>query len=158
MIPATATYVLLSLLGGVFIPIMAALSGTMGRTLGNPALAALIVNAGALVMVLAYTAATGSLRLSLADLGRLGPLQLLSGFGIAFYLLSVTYVAPRFGVGNAIMLVVAAQIASSATIDQFGLFGAPRKPLDLVRLAGLAIMVVGVVVAQLAAGRAKPLP
>ena len=53
------------------------------------------------------------------------------------------------------MLVVAAQIVSSATIDQFGLFGAPQKPIDLLRLVGLLIMVVGVVIAQYAANSAK---
>ncbi|MBI3437475.1 MAG: DMT family transporter [Proteobacteria bacterium] len=76
---------------------------------------------------------------------------MLAGFGIAFYIISITYVAPRFGVGNAVMLVVAAQIASSAVIDQFGLFGAPQKPIDALRVIGLAIMVVGVVIAQYAA-------
>jgi transporter family-2 protein len=49
---------------------------------------------------------------------------------------------------------VAAQIASSAVIDHFGLLGAPQKPIDWLRAAGLAIMVTGVVIAQLAASKA----
>ena len=81
------------------------------------------------------------------------PLQLVAGFGMAFYLLSITFLAPRFGVGNAVMLVVAGQIVSSAMIDHFGLFGAPHRPIDLMRASGLAIMVVGVVIAQLAANK-----
>jgi bacterial/archaeal transporter family-2 protein len=151
-----AFYAALALLAGVLIPIMAALSGAMGRTLGNPSAAALIVSGGAFLMVLAYTLANGGAHFSLASLQRATPLQLVSGFAMAFYVLSIVYLAPRFGVGNAVMLVVAAQIASSAAIDHFGLFGAPQKPIDALRAGGLAIMVVGVVIAQLAANGAKP--
>ena len=151
----TPLYIALSLLGGVFIPITAALSGAMGRTLGNPNTAAFITIAGAFLLVLAFTLAGHGAGVSLATLRQVPALQLVAGFGIAFYILSITYVAPRFGVGNAIMLVVAAQIASSAAIDQFGLFGAPQKPIDMLRAAGLAIMVVGVVIAQYAAAHPR---
>jgi transporter family-2 protein len=54
------------------------------------------------------------------------------------------------------MLVVAAQIACSATIDHFGFFGAAQKPIDALRAVGLVIMIVGVVIAQYAAAHAKP--
>jgi transporter family-2 protein len=151
----TPLYVALSLLGGILIPITAALSGAMGRTLGNPNIAAFITIAGAFLMVLAVTLATNGEAISFTTLRQLPLLQLAAGFGIAFYILAITYVAPRFGVGNAIMLVVAAQIASSAAIDQFGLFGALQKPIDALRAVGLAIMVVGVVIAQYAAAHPK---
>ena len=144
-------YIALSTLAGVLIPIMAALSGALGRTLDNPWAAATIVCAGGFAMVLAFALATGSAAVSWETLKQAKPLQLLAGFGFAFYLVAITWLAPRFGVGNAVMLVVAGQIASSAVIDHFGLFGAPQKPVDLMRMTGLAIMVVGVVIAQLAA-------
>lgn len=148
-----AFYVALSLLAGVLIPIMAALSGAMGRTLGNPQVASLLVVTGAFLMALAFSLATGAQGFDWGRLTQATPLQVASGFAMAFYLLSITYLAPRFGVGNAVMLVVAGQIASSAVIDHFGLFGAPHKPIDLMRAAGLVIMVIGVVIAQTAANR-----
>ena len=83
------------------------------------------------------------------------PLQLLAGVGFAFYLLSITWVGPRFGIGNAIMFVLGGQIISSALIDHFGLFGAPHKPIDLLRAAGLVIMATGIVIAQIAANNAR---
>jgi transporter family-2 protein len=153
-----AFYAALALFAGVLIPIMAALSGAMGRAFGNPSLAALLVTGGAFLAVLAFTVATGSARWPENLLHAATPLQLAAGLGMAFYVISITYLAPRFGVGNAVMLVVAAQIASSAAIDHFGLFGAPQRPIDWLRAAGLAIMVVGVVIAQAAANGAKPLP
>jgi transporter family-2 protein len=85
------------------------------------------------------------------------PLQLVAGLGMAFYLLSATWLAPRFGVGNFVMFVLAGQLVSSALIDHFGLFGAPQRPVDLMRLVGIAVMAAGVVIAQLAVSNTRPI-
>lgn len=154
--PTLAFYIALSTTGGILIPIMAALSGALGRALDNPWAAAAIVSAGAFALVLAFTLATGSMNVSWDALKQAKPLQLLAGVGFAFYLLSITWVGPRFGIGNAVMFVLAGQIVSSALIDHFGLFGAPHKPIDLLRAAGLVIMAVGVAVAQYAANNTRP--
>lgn len=154
--PTLAFYIALSTVGGILIPIMAALSGALGRTLDNPWAAAAIVSAGAFALVLAFTMLTGSMNVSWDTLRQAKPLQLLAGIGFAFYLLSITWVGPRFGIGNAVMFVLGGQIISSAVIDHFGLFGAPNKPVDLLRAAGLVIMAAGIVIAQIAANNAKP--
>jgi transporter family-2 protein len=154
--PTLAFYVALSTVGGILIPIMAALSGALGRTLDNPWAAAAIVSAGAFALVLAFTLATGSMNVSWSALQQAKPLHLLAGVGFAFYLLSITWVGPRFGIGNAVMFVLGGQIISSAMIDHFGLFGAPHKPIDLLRAAGLVIMAVGIAVAQVAANNTRP--
>ena len=149
-------YAGLSLAAGIFIPVTAALSGSMGRALGNPSMAAIVTTAGAFLLVLLYSFATGAVHVSANALAQLTPLQWLAGFGIAFYTVSITFLAPRFGVGNAVMLVLVGQIISAAAIDHFALFGAPQKPIDWLRAAGIAIMVIGVVIAQTAASNAKP--
>lgn len=154
--PSLAFYIALSTVGGILIPIMAALSGALGRTLDNPWAAAAIVSAGVFALVLAFTMLTGSMNVSWDTLRQAKPLQLLAGIGFAFYLLSITWVGPRFGIGNAVMFVLGGQIISSAVIDHFGLFGAPNKPVDLLRAAGLVIMAAGIVIAQIAANNAKP--
>ena len=153
--PSLAFYIALSTLGGILIPIMAALSGALGRTLDNPWAAAGIVSAGAFVTVLAFTLLTGN-HISCEALKQAKPLQLLAGLGFAFYLLSITWVGPRFGIGNAIMFVLAGQIISSAAIDHFGLFGAPQKPIDALRGIGLVVMATGILIAQIAANNARP--
>ena len=154
--PTLAFYIALSTTGGILIPIMAALSGALGRTLDNPWAAAAIVSAGAFALVLAFTLATGSMNVSWDALRQARPLQLLAGVGFAFYLLSITWVGPRFGIGNAVMFVLGGQIISSALIDHFALFGAPHKPVDLLRVTGLVIMAAGIVIAQVAANNTRP--
>jgi transporter family-2 protein len=154
--PTLAFYIALSTLGGILIPIMAALSGALGRTLDNPWAAAAIVSAGAFATVLAFTLLTGSMHISFDALKQARPMQLLAGLGFAYYLLSITWVGPRFGIGNAIMFVLAGQILSSAAIDHFGLFGAPHKPIDALRGVGLVVMATGIAIAQIAANNARP--
>ena len=68
---------------------------------------------------------------------------LAAGLLIAFYVLSVTWVAPRFGVGNAIFCVLLGQLLSAAVIDQFGLMGAVVRNMSLLRAGGIACMAAG---------------
>ena len=75
---------------------------------------------------------------------------LLGGALVAFYILSVTYLAPRMGIGNAIFAVLLGQLVSAAAIDHFGLFGANVTPLNATRTLGLALMAGGVWVTRLA--------
>ena len=72
----------------------------------------------------------------------------LGGVLVAFYVLSITWVAPRFGLGNAITCVLLGQLLSAAVIDQWGLMGAIVREVTPVRAAGLAIMAIGVVLTQ----------
>lgn len=153
---SVAFYAAISALAGVLIPILAALSGALGRTLDNPWAASAITITGAFALVVAVTLATGSANVSWDVMKQAKPIQLVAGLGMAFYICSATWLAPRFGVGNFVMFVLAGQLVSSAMIDHFGLFGAPQKPLDLMRIAGIAIMAAGVVIAQMAASSARP--
>ncbi len=154
--PTLAFYIALSTVGGILIPIMAALSGGLGRTLDNPWMAAAIVSGGGFALTLAFALLNGGANISWESLQQTKPAQLLAGAGFAFYLLSITWVGPRFGIGNAVMFVLAGQIISSAAIDHFGLFGAPQKPIDLLRAVGLVVMASGIAIAQITANNTKP--
>ena len=62
-------------------------------------------------------------------------------------------IIPRFGAGNFVAFILIAQLATAAIIDQFGFFGIPRNPLGMAKLGGLALIVCGVVLVQLAGGK-----
>ena len=141
---------LLMLLAGIGIPVLAALNARLGANVGSPAVAA------AVLFVVAFGVAAAAALIvgpgaSAAAAGRLGgqPAHLfLGGAFVAFYVLAVTYVAPTFGVGNAVFFVLLGQLVSSALIDQFGLFGARPSPIDARRALGLALMAAGVLLAR----------
>lgn len=139
-------YALIMLLAGVGIPTLAALNAALGKYMGSPAAAATILFTVAFATAAVMTLATGPQ--ALTRVAGAPKHLLLGGVLVAFYVLSVTYIAPTFGVGNAIFFVLIGQLISAATIDHFGLFGAQLSPLTLTRATGLAIMGFGVWVTQ----------
>lgn len=141
-----AHYALIMLVAGMGIPLLAALNAALGQLIGSPA-------AAAVVLFLVALCATGIVALftgitAVAAVPAAPKHLLLGGVFVAFYVLSITYIAPHFGVGNAIFFVLIGQLISAAAIDHFGLFGAQVSPLTLTRSAGLALMALGVWVTQ----------
>ncbi|MGB3457586.1 MAG: DMT family transporter [Litorimonas sp.] len=129
---------------GIGIPIMAAMNAALGVRLGSAPLATTIllaVGAGVagLYCILAAPSAAGSPNPSSINFVYFG-----AGFFVAFYILSITAIAPRFGLGNAIFFVLLGQMISAALIDQFGLIGSQKISITPRRALGLAVMVLGV--------------
>jgi transporter family-2 protein len=143
----TIRYAAIMLAAGIGIPVLAALNAQLGTRIGSPFAAASVLFTVAFLAAIVVLLATGGLgKLALV------PAQpkhlLLAGLLVAFYVLSITWVAPRFGVGNAIFCVLLGQLISAAVIDHFGLMGAAAKPVDLARAGGLLLMAAGVLLAQ----------
>lgn len=139
-------YSCLMLAAGVGIPIMAALSAGVGTRHGSPALAASLLFLVALSVSVAFLFTVGG-GLRAVPKTWLPFYFYLGGVFVAFYVLSVTWVAPQFGVGNAVAFVLLGQIISMAAIDQFGLLGAPIHAINLQRSVGFILMSVGVFLA-----------
>jgi len=57
---------------------------------------------------------------------------------------SIGYTAPRLGLAKSLTIMVAAQLLAALLFDHFGLFGASVRSLNVSRLGGLALMIVGV--------------
>ena len=57
---------------------------------------------------------------------------------------AISYMIPRVGVAASITSIVAGQLLVSMILDHFGLLGAAERPLDLTRVLGMAIVLVGV--------------
>ncbi|MEQ1511993.1 MAG: DMT family transporter [Lysobacteraceae bacterium] len=144
-------YAVWASMAGMFIPVMAVLNARLGRTLGEPLHAAFILFAvGLLATGLASLAFTGRLP-SPAALRLVAPINFAGGAIVGFYIFSITLLAPRFGVGNAILFVMTAQIFTSAAIDHFGLFDAAVRPMTALRAGGLALLLAGLWISQLSA-------
>jgi len=72
--------------------------------------------------------------------------------------LSATLLAPQLGVGNFIMFAVVAQVMVSAVIDHFGLLGVMVREINAMKLLGIAVLILGLVITQLANSPKTPLP
>lgn len=133
---------------GALIPLMAILNAGLARTTGGIIQATVILLAVGLLAALAVSLLAGARLPGFGTYSAIAPRQYAGGFIVAFYVLSITFLAPRFGVGNAILLAVTAQLITSAFIDHFALAGAALRPITLVRGVGLGIVIVGVVITQ----------
>ena len=134
------------LAAGIGIPVLAALNAALGRFIGAPAVAATVLFAVAFVTALIVALVTPND--GLAKLATAPRHLFLAGSLIAFYVLTITWIAPIIGVGNAVFFVLIGQMIAAATIDHFGLFGANVTPLSLTRATGIAVMAVGVFITQ----------
>ena len=139
-------HALLMFAAGVGIPILAAMNASLGRLIGSPAVAAcvLFIVACACATVVALITQPSAF----AKLGSAPKPLFLAGVLIAFYLLSITWIAPIIGLGNAVFLVLLGQLCAAAAIDHFGLFQAVVTPLSWTRAGGLALMAAGVFLVQ----------
>ena len=100
---------------GVGIPVMAALSASLGTRYGSSAFAASVLFLVALIISVTFLFAVDG---GLKQLPRT-PVPFYfycGGVFVAFYVLSVTWVAPQFGVGNAVAFVLLGQIIHNTTI------------------------------------------
>jgi len=139
---------LIMLLAGIGIPVLATMNARLGANIGSPAAAGVVLCvvgmcAATVVMLRAGTPALGLVVTQPKYL-------FLAGVLMAFYVLSITYIAPTFGVGNAVFFVLIGQLISAAVIDHFGLLGANVTPLSAMRALGIAVMAAGVAITQFA--------
>lgn len=136
------------LAAGVGIPVLASLNAQLGQRIGSPPAAAAVLFLVAAGVALAVTVLSSGAS-ALSEVPAQPPRLFLAGILIAFYVLSITWIAPRFGLGNAVFCVLLGQIASASAIDHFGLFGVTRQPLNLTRGSGIAAMALGLILLRL---------
>lgn len=66
----------------------------------------------------------------------------------AVFVVAATWGVPRLGVATTITLMVAGQLALSLALDHFGALGAPRQALSLTRVAGVGLVIAGVLLVR----------
>lgn len=139
----SAIYALFMLIAGIGIPTMAMLNGGLGGKLLSSTLATTISLAVGFTAAVIYLLATEGVPAKLFE-ANTPVYYYLGGFCVAFYIISVTWIAPKFGISNAIAFALLGQLISMSLIDHFGLLGAQQFSLSTQRVIGLSLMAVGV--------------
>jgi transporter family-2 protein len=145
---SSITYALWAFGAGALIPLMAILNAGLARAAGGTVQATVLLFGTGFIGTLLLAVVTAAPLPGVHTLARVAPPQYAGGLIVGFYILTITFLAPRFGVGNAILFAVTAQLLTSAAIDHFALAGATSRPLTTMRIVGLLIVIVGVVITQ----------
>ena len=139
---------LLALMAGMLIPVQAAANASLSKSLqGNVPYSALTLFIVAGVTAITAILLTGAKLPSFKEFGAAPWWSYIGGIIVASYVLTITFLVPRIGVGSAISIIVTGQIIAALAIDQFGFLNAPRFPMTSVRIIGAVLMVTGVFLA-----------
>jgi transporter family-2 protein len=144
----TTTVLMLALaaFAGVAFGLQGPVNAGLARHVGGPFAASLVSFAvGVVTMAIAWgvavAAGAGS---NLRGIAAAPPVLLIGGLLGAIGVCGMTIVVPRVGVALAMGTLIFGQMACALAADHFGWFGAEPIPVSARRLAGGAVLLVGV--------------
>jgi len=139
MLSITLT-VLIGILGGVAVGMQGPIASQMGQRVGSAASSFVVHVSGAILSGILLLARGGE---NVQNWRSLSWYMLGSGFfGVVLYL-TINHTMPRLGATTALALIIIGQLTMGIVIDHFGLFGSAVRHVDLVRLAGAALLIAG---------------
>jgi bacterial/archaeal transporter family-2 protein len=138
----------LAVLGGIaagcLVGMQAPINSRLGKSLGSLQAAGFSFLVGTAVLLAIAVFVRGGLG-TFGNVGR-APWWALTGGLLGAVYVTVALVAVRtLGASGLSAVVIAGQLAISVVIDRFGLLGVARHPVGAQRIAGLVLLVAGVV-------------
>jgi transporter family-2 protein len=133
--------IVIAIIGGVAVTLQGQFMGLMDQGLGTRESMFITYAGGGVVVGLAMLAARGG---NLRAWHEVPWYALTAGlFGLVI-VGTIGYTVPRLGLATAFTIIVAAQFIVAALIDHFGWLGAELRPMELTRLAGIGVLILGV--------------
>ncbi|HKG38284.1 MAG TPA: DMT family transporter [Conexibacter sp.] len=149
-----AGWILLGLAAGAVLPVQGAINAQLRADVDAPitvaAFSFLVATLAMASVLLLMLAARRTPVPSAAGLERVPWWGWLGGACGATYVTAVFTLIPHIGVAATVALTVAGQQATSVVVDRRGLLRLPQRPVGPRRLAGVALLLAGVVLIQLA--------
>jgi transporter family-2 protein len=137
-------YLGLALITGALIPIQAATNAVFSKSTGSPLIASVAVFIIGFVAMLVMAVIMRAPAPSFHQLRSVPWYGYAGGIIVATYVVMITILVPRIGVGAAIALIVTGQIIAAVIIDHFGLFNVTVRSLDISRISGIVLMIAGI--------------
>ena len=133
--------ILIGLAGGIAVGIQAPLSSMISQRLGILESVFIIHMGGAFFALIPLLIYGG---------GKLGNWRTVPWYALCagvfglVVIFSMSYMIPRVGVATALIILLAGQLLIGTVMDHFGLLGAAQRPVDFMRILGLAVVFLGV--------------
>ena len=137
-------YFLLALTTGALIPIQAATNAAFSKSIGSPYITGFMVFVVGLLGMTVFVLLARVTMPTLQQLTAAPAYGYLGGLIVATYVVMITILAPRIGVGSAIGFIVTGQIICAVIIDHFGLFNVAVRAIDATRFIGVLLISAGV--------------
>lgn len=138
-------YLLLAFAIGCVIPLQAAVNAQLRGHVGGSTVLASLVSFGVGTVALALVAAFQEASFKpLAGVAQASPWLLTGGLMGALFVFATTLLAPKIGVARMLSLIVAGQLVVSLAMDRYGWLGLAVREATPTRLAGAALVALGV--------------
>ena len=144
-------YMIWAIFIGLLIGIQAATNTALRIELNSPWIAALtnfIVGVVVLFIIILIVKPETFSGMKPIFMGQVPLWKMIGGLIGAFFVVSVTFLAPHLGVGKVIILYLFGQITMSIIVDHFGLFGMPIDKITVQKALGILMLIGGVILTQ----------
>jgi transporter family-2 protein len=136
---------LLVVAAGVSVALQQVLNANLRAQIGSPWWAGFVSYFVGMLAMLAIALISPGPRLSVPFLGGTSWVSWTGGLFGAMFIATAILMVPRLGAATVLTLIVIGQMFGSLLCDHFGLLGIPQHEASPIRLAGAAILVIGVV-------------
>ena len=143
----TLIAILAVIVGGALTALQGPTNARLAGAVASPVNAALISFAVGTIALMILAAALHT-KPDMAATRALPPAAWLGGLYGAGFVVAAAYAVPKLGVATTIVLMVAGQMMLSLILDHFGFMGVPKQPITMTRLAGVAMLIGGVLLVR----------
>lgn len=131
----------IAVIGGAVVTLQAQFIGLMDQKMGTVESVFFTYAIGGVMIAVVLAILRGG---NLAAWRNVPWYALTSGLAGLVIIAALSYTVPRLGIVTAFTIFVASQFLVGALFDHFGLLGATVRPLDISRLLGVAVLLLGV--------------
>lgn len=146
MHPTTVAIVAV-LVGGALTALQGPTNARLAGAVNSPVNAALVSFAVGTVALMIVAAVLQS-RPDVAAARALPWTSWLGGLYGAVFVVAAAYAVPKLGVATTVTLMIAGQMLLSLVLDHFGFMGMPRQPVSPARIAGVMMLIGGVLLVR----------
>ena len=133
--------IMLAVFCGICIGMQPVVNSMLGQVT-NPRVAAFHSLLTSMLIMLAIVLFSGEINLY-SNTFSARPVYLIGGFLGIVIVFSSIYIVPVIGPAKMAGIFVAVQLVTSAVIGHFGLLGVGKNPMNLTKMAGIALMMIG---------------
>lgn len=138
-------FVFLALLMGVAMATQAGVNTKLSNYVGGVGAAFISFLTGTIALFVCMLLSGASLG-DLVKAKDAPPISWIGGVLGAFFVLVMINTVPRLGVALSVSLAIGGQMITALIIDHYGLFGVTQRSVSLMRIAGVILVMAGVVI------------
>ena len=141
----TGIYIFLALAIGVISAIYLPMNSSVSRHLGSPLTATITFYLVALVTTILLFVIVGDTA-TLKNIGSVPAWLYLTGFISAFIVMAITFLIPKLGARQLVILSIAGQLVMAMIVSHLGVLESPKDPITIKKVVGATLLFAGAVV------------